>query len=233
MIHEIPSERPDSLALFNEPQAATARASTPQDLSKEMSLFDLDESLCLLLDSALEAAEENNGEIPPELQQAILTYCEAFGEKVDNIARYIRAQEAVIAIAAAEAERYSLRKSRAEHVVARLKGLLKFFMDSRNIRAMKGRLSTISLRKNSQDSLLVPDATAIPVEYCRISLTINAADWNDALRYLPHDHPVRARFGNPETVKTEPDNVRIRAALVAGTVVAGAELKRGEHVRLT
>ena len=117
--------------------------------------------------------------------------------------------------------------------MARLKSLLKFFMDSRNIPAMKGRLSTISLRKNSQDSLLVRDATAIPVEYCRISLTVNAADWNDALRYLPHDHPVRARYGNPETVKTEPDNVRIRAALVAGAVVAGAELKRGEHVRLT
>ena len=82
MFHELPSERPDSLALFNQPQAAAARASTPQDLSKEMSLFDLDESLCLLLDSALEAAEENNGEIPPEIQQAILTYCEAFGEKL-------------------------------------------------------------------------------------------------------------------------------------------------------
>jgi hypothetical protein len=106
-------------------------------------------------------------------------------------------------------------------------------MDSRNIRVMKGRLSTISLRKNSQDSLLIPDATAIPAEYCRIAITVNAADWNDALRYLPHDHPVRARFGNPEIVKTEPDNARIRAALVAGTCVTGAELKRGEHVRIT
>jgi hypothetical protein len=51
-----------------------------------MSLFELDESLHLLLDSAFEAPEENNGEIPQELQQALLDYCEAFGEKVDNIA---------------------------------------------------------------------------------------------------------------------------------------------------
>ena len=230
-LHETAASRCD--AATQPVSVASPAALRARELSKEMSLFELDESLCLLLDSAWEAAEENNGEIPPELQQSVLSYCEAFGEKVDNMARYIHAQEAVIAVAGAEAERYALRKARAEHAVARLKGLLKFFMDSRNIRAMKGRLSTISLRKNSQDSLLVPDATAIPVEYCRISLTINAADWNDALRYLPHDHPVRTRFGNPETVKMELDNARIRAALVAGTVVAGAELKRGEHVRLT
>lgn len=230
-LHETAASRCD--AATQPGSAASPAALTPRELSKEMSLFDLDESLCLLLDSAQEAAEENNGEIPAELQEAILTYCEAFGEKVDNIARYIHAQEAVIAVAGAEAERYALRKARAEHAVARLKSLLKFFMDSRNIRAMKGRLSTISLRKNSQDSLLIPDATAIPAEYCRICLTLNAADWNDALRYLPHDHPVRARFGNPDTVKKGPDNAKIRTALVAGASVAGAELKRGEHVRLT
>jgi hypothetical protein len=61
----------------------------------------------LLLDSAWEAAEEN-GEIPQELQQALLNYCGAFGEKVDNIARFIHSQEAVNGIAGTEAERCSL-----------------------------------------------------------------------------------------------------------------------------
>jgi len=55
---------------------------------------------------------------PRELQQALLDYCEAFGEKIDNIARYIHAQEAVIAIAGTEAERYSRRKATAENAVA-------------------------------------------------------------------------------------------------------------------
>ena len=125
-----------------------------------MSLFELDESLRLLLDSALEAAEENDGDIPQELQQALLDYYEAFGEKVDNIARYIHAQEAVSAIAGIEAERCSRRKARADNAVERLKGLLKFFMQSRQIRSMKRLLNTISLRKNSQDSLLFPDPTS-------------------------------------------------------------------------
>jgi hypothetical protein len=135
--HSPTSERSNSLALFdsNQPETTATTALAPRDLSKAMSLFELDESLRLLLDSAWEAAEENNGEIPQELQQALLDYCEAFGEKVDNIARYIHAQEAVIAIAGTEAERCSRRKARAENAVVRLKGLLKCFMESRQIPA--------------------------------------------------------------------------------------------------
>jgi hypothetical protein len=198
-----------------------------------MSLFELDESLCLLLESAEEAAEENDGQIPPELQRALLDYFQAFGDKVDNIAGYIHAQEAVSAIAGTEAERYSRWKARADNRVVRLKGLLKYFMDSRNIRSMKGRLNTISLRKNSQDSVLLPDPTRLPAEYCRVSINVNAAEWNDAVRYLPENHPVRIRFGNLDALKREPDNTRIREAICTGIAVAGAELKRGEHVRLT
>ena len=229
------SERSNSLAPFesSQPETTGTGALAPRDLSKAMSLFELDESLRLLLDSAWEAAEENNGEIPQEVQQALLDYCEAFGEKVDNIARYIHAQEAVIAIAGTEAERYSRRKATAENAVVRLKGLLKYFMESRQIRSMKGRLNTISLRRNSQDSLLLSDPTRLPAEYCRVSLSMSAAEWNDAVRYLPENHPVRVRFGNPDAVKREPDNPRIRDAIGARIALEGAELKRGEHIRLT
>ena len=40
-----------------------------------------------------------------------------FGEKVDNIARDIHAQEAVIAIARIEAERYARWKARADNAL--------------------------------------------------------------------------------------------------------------------
>ena len=106
-------------------------------------------------------------------------------------------------------------------------------MDSRQIRSMKGRLNTISLSKNSQASLVLSDPTNLPAEYCRVSISVNAAEWSDAVRYLPEDHPVRLRFGNPDVVKREPDNARIRSAIGSGIAVKGAELKRGEHIRLT
>jgi len=56
-----------------------------QTLASEMTLFALDESLSLLMESATEMAAENKGEIPDDLRQALLDYFEAFGTKVDNI----------------------------------------------------------------------------------------------------------------------------------------------------
>jgi hypothetical protein len=50
-----------------------------QTLASEMTLFALDESLSLLMESATEAAADNSGEMPEELRQAVLDYCEAFG----------------------------------------------------------------------------------------------------------------------------------------------------------
>jgi hypothetical protein len=60
---------------------------------------------------------------------------------------------------------------------------------------------------------------------------MSAAEWNDAVQYLPEERPVRARSGNPDAVKREPDSARIRQSVPAS--VEGAELKRGEHIRLT
>jgi Siphovirus Gp157 len=222
-----------SLALFPPVETEAADVTSPQALAKAMSIFELDESLCLLMDSAEEAAAENNGEIPQELQQALLEYCQAFGQKVDNIANYIRSQEFEAASAAAEIERLAARKSAAQNRVERLKGLLRYFLESRGTRSMKGRLNTISLRKNSQDTLVLTDTTKLGKEFWRISVVANAAEWEEALSHLPAGHRWRARFANPVAVNREPDNARIRAALAGGAVLEGAELRRGHHVRLT
>ena len=210
-----------------------SEGTAPRSLASQMSLFQLDESLCLLMDSALEAAAENNGEIPEEFKQSLLDYCEAFGQKVDNIASYIRSQECEAANAKTEIDRLEQRKLAAEHRVERLKGLVKYFMESRSLRSMKGRLNTISLRKNSQDSLILTDTAKLPAEFWRISLVLNAAELEGALSYLPQDHPLRMRLGKPDAVKREPDNGRLRAAITAGTLIEGAELQRRHHVRIT
>jgi hypothetical protein len=139
-----------------------------QTLASEMTLFELDESLSLLMESATDEAANNNGEIPEELRQALLDYCEAFGAKVDNIANYIKSQEFEARNAKAEIDRLQSRQAAAENKVERLKGLLKYFMETRGLRNMKGRLNTISLRKNSQDSLIVDSVDRIPSEYCRV-----------------------------------------------------------------
>ena len=107
---------------------------TPPPLSRtlasEMTLFELDESLSLLMESATEGAADNSGQITDELRQALLDYCEAFGAKVDNIANYIKSQEFEARNAKSEVDRLQSRQAAAENKVERLKGLLKYFMET-------------------------------------------------------------------------------------------------------
>lgn len=206
-----------------------------QTLASEMTLFEIDESLSLLMESATEAAVENNGELPEALRQALLDYCEAFGTKVDNIANYIKSQEYQVRNAKAEIDRLQTRQVAAENKVERLKALLKYFMQTRNVPSMKGRLNTISLRKNSQDSLIVHRPEMIPSEYWRASVTIALPEFQELLNHLPVEHPLRERL-TPDgdgLAKRELDNTRLRFALASGISIQGAELRRGHHVRLT
>jgi hypothetical protein len=206
-----------------------------QTLASEMTLFELDESLSLLMESATDEAANNDGEIPEELRQALLDYCEAFGAKVDNIANYIKSQEFEARNAKSEIDRLQSRQATAENKAERLKGLLKYFMETRGLRNMKGRLNTISLRKNSQDSLIVDSVDRIPSEYCRGSITLPIPEFEELLRHLPEGHSLRILLtpdGN-RFVRREADNAKLRTALASGVSVQGAELRRGQHVRLT
>jgi len=206
-----------------------------QTLASELTLFAIDDSLSLLMESAIEAAADNNGEVPEELRQALLDYCEAFGAKVDNIANYIKSQECEARNAKTEIDRLQSRQAAAENRVERLKGLLKYFMETRGLRSMKGRLNTISLRKNSQDSLVLDSVESIPSEYCRVSISIPLPELEELLRHLPEEHSLRVHLapdGNG-LLRREPDNTKLRTALASGVPVQGAELRRGQHVRLT
>jgi hypothetical protein len=165
----------------------------------------------------------------------LLDYCEAFGAKVDNIANYIKSQEFDARNAKAEIDRLQSRQAAAENKVERLKGLLKYFMETRGLLRMKGRLNTISLRKNSQDSLIVDSVDKIPSEYCRVSITLPVPELEELLRYLPEEHSLRARLtpDHNEFIRREVDNAKLRTALASSVPVPGAELRRGQHVRLT
>jgi hypothetical protein len=215
--------------------ASQAPLPLQQTLASEMTLFELDESLSILMESATDEAANNNGEIPEELRQALLDYCEAFGAKVDNIANYIKSQEFDARNAKAEIDRLQSRQAAAENKVERLKGLLKYFMETRGLLRMKGRLNTISLRKNSQDSLIVDSVDRIPSEYCRVSITFPVPELEELLRYLPEEHSLRARLtpNHDGFVRREVDNAKLRTALASSIPVPGAELRRGQHVRLT
>ena len=112
---------------------ATATKAPGRDLARDMSLFEIDEALALLVESAQEAAAANGGEISEELQAALGEYIEAFGEKVDRIAGYLKAQVAFAELAKKEEERLRTRRNVAENRVKRLKTFLCFWMVARGV----------------------------------------------------------------------------------------------------
>jgi hypothetical protein len=61
---------------------------------------------------------------------------------------------------------------------------------------MKGILNTISLRKNTQDSLILNDPAQLAAEFWRVTVALSLADWQEVLAHLPEGHAFRARFEN-------------------------------------
>jgi hypothetical protein len=68
-----------------------------------------------------------------------------------------------------------------------------------------------------------------------VSITIAVPDSEELVAHLPDDHDLRARLADDDNAvgKREPDNVKLRTALQSGRSIPGAEVRRGQHVRLS
>jgi hypothetical protein len=198
---------------------------------REMTLFQIDEVLALLVESAQEEAADGR-EISDELQAALGQYIEAFGEKVDRIAAYLKAQDAFAELAKKEEERLRARRNTAENRVKRLKGFLCFWMAARECNRLKGRLNTITLAKNSLDTLVIEDGTAIPDRYHKVTVQIGWDDWKYLLDLVPTG-PERERLVQGGVKQKELDRAHLEQAIKGGVVLPGIQLVRRQHVRLS
>jgi hypothetical protein len=194
------------------------------------SLFDLDERLVELLDSADEAAEV--GEIRPDVLQEINDYLEAFQTKVDRIAAYWCWQESVAGICGDEAERLSARKRAAERRVNRLQEMLMAFMMSRGLRKLEGDKSTVGLQSNSMPSLVIDDPLQIGECFFERTLRFTKTELQEIVYQLANGQlrsRLKAAFVSDGW---EIDSSAVRFALTNGSDISGAKLVKGHHVRL-
>ena len=208
-------------------------AITPQEVAKGLSMFQIDESLEALVETAEQEAEANNGEISEEIKTALATYAEAFGYKVDRIANYLKAQKAEAETAQREADRFQARYKAAENREKRLKQMLVWFMISRNTQKLRGALNTINLQANSQPSLAIQETTHIPDSFYRAKVEITWPEWREIVESLPPG-PFRDRLGDAasKTVQKELQRGILSDALARGETVTGVSLVKGSHVRL-
>jgi hypothetical protein len=210
-----------------------ARNISAADVAKGLSIFEIDESLAALVEAAESDAEVNNGELSEPIKEALVTYAEAFGFKVDRIADFLKAQKAEAEIAQREGERFQARHKAAENREKRLKQMLVWFMLTRNVQKLRGELNTICLQANSAPSLVISETTHIPASFYRARIEISWPEWIEVIEALPQG-PLRDRLMNGEGkfVQKELQRGILSDALARGELVEGVVLVRGSHVRL-
>ena len=212
---------------------SAARSISTAEVAKGLSIFEIDESLAALVEAAEVDAEANNGELSEPIKEALVTYAEAFGYKVDRIADFLKAQRAEAEIAQREGERFQARHRAAENREKRLKQMLVWFMLTRNVQKLRGELNTICLQGNSAPSLVVNETTHIPSSFYRARIEVTWPEWVEILEALPLGS-LRDRLtnGQGKFVQKELQRGILSDALARGEVVEGASLVKGSHVRL-
>ena len=200
-------------------------------MARGLSLFEIDQALAMLIESAQEEAAANSGELSEELKTALADYVAAFGEKVDRIANYLKAQENLADLARREAARLEARCKAAENRVKGLKTFLCFFMASRDLKRLQGLLNTITLASNSAETLVLDETAHVPNLFHKVCAEVTWNEWEEILAALPVG-PLRERLTGESGVRQELDRARLAEALRGGVTVPGACLVRGQHVRV-
>ena len=197
-------------------------------IAVENSLFEIDMELDGLLEE-MEYQVETEGQASEDLVARFQSFCDAHGEKVDRIGRFVRMMEAREQFCRSEAVRLSDRARAAAGKVERTKNMVLYYLLSRDLKKIEGREFTLRAQRNSQDSVRITDETALPKSFCRIEARIAGIVWETVLAFLPEEF-VKMMDSSIQGVK--PDAEAIKAAKDRNEEVPGAEVRRGSHLRV-
>jgi hypothetical protein len=197
-------------------------------IAQEYSLFEIDRELDTLLDE-IEEQIENRGEASAELLDQFQQFCEAHGEKADRIGRFLRMMEARVQYCRSEANRLQERARSSERKATQTKYMVMYYLKSRELRKIEGREFTLRIQKNSQDSVRFTDETLVPMRYRTIAARIDGSFWERLIESVPDD------FRRPLVASIQeavPSNETIKNAVQNQIPVPGAEVYRGDHLRV-
>jgi hypothetical protein len=197
-------------------------------IAEASSLFEIDAELDGLLEE-IEGQVESEGQAAEDLVARFQQFCEAHGEKVDRIGRFVRIMEAREQYCRSESARLADRARATAGKVERTKNMVLYYLFSRDLKKIEGHQFTLRAQKNSQDSVRITDEAAVPKCYCRIEAQIPGIIWETVLSILPDE---LARTLESSVQETRPDNDAIKAAVAHSEVVPGAEVRRGLHLRV-
>ena len=192
------------------------------------SLFEIDNELDDLLEQIEEQADAE-GEPSEDLLSRFREFCAAHGEKVDRIGRFVKMMEAREQFCRAEAARLGERARSTANKVHRTKSMVLFYLMSRELRKIEGQQFTLRIQKNSQDSVRILDEPSLPTAYRKIEAQIGGILWQTVLSCLPEE---LERAMAVCVLEMKPDAEAIKAASMRHEEIAGAEVRRGSHLRV-
>jgi len=197
-------------------------------IAQEHSLFDIDRELDVLL-GEIDEEIENRGEASAELLEQFQQFCEAHGEKADRIGRFLRMMEARVQYCRSEASRLQERARASDRKAAQTKYMVMYYLKSRDLKKIEGREFTLRIQKNSQDSVRFTDETQVPMRYRTVAARLDGLSWERVMENLPEDLKRLLVASIQEAV---PNNEAIKSAVQNQIAIPGAEVYRGDHLRV-
>ena len=152
----------------------------PMELATAFTLFQIEESLVLLAESA-----EDEG-LTPEIEAALTAYLEGAVEKRDRVAEFIHFCEAMAELAKAEVKRLQARQKHFEATAERVSRMVLHVLDWLRVKKLEGRTNTLKKRK-CPPSVNVIDEQKIPAEYKRVTVTLPLPQWQELLAGTSED----------------------------------------------
>lgn len=197
-------------------------------IAEASSLFEIDVELDGLLEE-IEGQIESKGQAAEDLVARFQQFCEAHGEKVDRIGRFVRIMEAREQYCRSESARLADRARATAGKVERTKNMVLYYLLSRDLKKIEGYQFTLRVQKNSQDSVRITNEAAVPKCYCRIDARIDGVVWETIVSLLPYE---LARALESSVQEIRPNADAIKAAAMRDEQVLGAEIRRGSHLRV-
>ncbi len=196
-----------------------------ESIASDHSLLEIDRELDILFDTMQDELEET-GEASQESIERFHMFCDAYGEKVDRIGRFIRVMEARTAYCKAEAARLVARGKSAENKVEQTKLLVLYYIRSRGgaFTKMEGKQFTLRCQKNSQDSVRISDPDLLPLRLKRIEACFDGSTWERIAEALPQK---LLRVLDAAIQSVSPANDAIRQAIGQGIVCTFTRLRKG------
>jgi hypothetical protein len=191
-------------------------AHLPAEVCTGLTLFQIEETIALLAESA-----EEEG-LTPEIEQALATYLQGALEKRDRVAEFILYCEGMAALAKAEVQRLQTRQKHFECTAERIRAMALRVLDCLGVSKLEGRTHTLKKRK-CPASVAVRDQAEISAEFKRVTVILPASRWEALLAALPKEVSEQVRG---EIIKQETgiEVAAIKEALKSGASVPGAEL---------